>query len=275
MASRYHFYFWVIPLLTLGLLLIAIVKIDIGIPPLEYVTIGFWLGSMFGLTTLASAWAAFGPEPLLFRLPLSLVWVAMVIGAMLANVALYAVPASELASELVIIGSGLLAQWLLVQLPLWGLVMFYGLRLRHIDSRPQQADLRERQFGIRQLMIFTGLVGVTLGIGRILVGALSNRFSIDGEGPIFVFLAVAAIVMTLPVLLAALLPRWAVPATVGMLLIVGLTTVVEVPLLDRIHGGWGPDMWHFFWINAFTAGWIALVCVVVQRNGYRLATSRG
>ena len=62
-------------------------------------------------------------------------------------------------------------------------------------------------------MIFTGLVGVTLGIGRILVGALSNWFSIDGEGPIFVFLAVAAIVMTLPVLLAALLPRWAALAT--------------------------------------------------------------
>ena len=116
MASRYHFYFWVTPLLALGLLLIAIIKIETGIPPLEYVTIGLWLGSMFGLTTLASAWAAFGPEALLFRLPLSLVWVAMVIGAMLANFALYAVPAAEL----VIIGSGLLAQWLLVQLPLWG-----------------------------------------------------------------------------------------------------------------------------------------------------------
>jgi len=39
--------------------------------------IGFLLGTLFGQTTLAASWAAFGPFPWYARLPLALGWAAL------------------------------------------------------------------------------------------------------------------------------------------------------------------------------------------------------
>lgn len=271
MPIRHRIYLLVLPLTVLGCLLIALVGIEARNPVLEYLAIGFFLGSMFGHATLAAAWAALGPGWLLVRLPMSLVWVAGVIGAMLINVALHDGPDDELA----VIGLGLLVQWLIVQLPLWALVLFFGVRLRHRSDESATFDPKERQFGIRQLLLFTALIAVLLGIGRVLVTTLGKYFELGQEGPIFIFLSVAAIAMTLPVLLAALLRRWAVLATMGMLLLVGLGTAAEAPLLTQFHRGPGPDIWHFFWINAFASLWIVIISLVVQLSGYRLSTSSG
>lgn len=268
MPTRHSIYVLVLPLVVFGCLLIALVGLEARHPVVQYLTIGFFLGSLFGHATLAAGWAALGPGWLLVRIPLSLVWVAGLIGAMLINLALHDGPDGELA----IIGVGLLGQWLIVQVPLWALVLFFGARLRHRSEERGTFDPKERQFGIRQLLLFTTLIAVLLAIGRLLVASLGKYFNLGHEGPIFIFLAVAAIAMTLPVLLAALLRRWAVPATIGMLLLVGLAAAAEVPLLSKFHRGVGPDIWHFFWINAFASLWIVVVSLVVQLSGYRLST---
>ncbi len=61
---RYRVFLWGTPLVAFGWLLLAVMDPD---PPGrlgEYIGIGFFLGTMFGQTTMASAWTAFGPAPL-------------------------------------------------------------------------------------------------------------------------------------------------------------------------------------------------------------------
>ncbi len=270
---RYRVFLWAGPVVALGWLLIAVLDPD---PPRrigEYLGLGFFFGTMFGQATLAAAWTAFGPAPLVWRLPLSLVWVAMLIVAIGVNVGLNGGPGDAP----IIVGSCLLGQWLLVQLPLWGLALGYGLRLRHRDDAGLGADPRERQFGIRQLMIITAFVGVVFGIGRLVVTNLGDRFVLDGDAAVFAFLVVAAIVITLPVLLASLLPRLAWPATLIALAFLGLATAWELPMFRGTGAGrrGGPDVMHFVWINAFTTAWLLVVIMVVRLNGYRLTTPGG
>jgi hypothetical protein len=267
---RYRVFLWAGPLIALGWLLIAVLDPD---PPGrmgEYVGMGVFFGTMFGQTTLASTWVAFGPAPLVWRLPLSFFWVVMLAIAIGINLGLNGGPDEAV----VVVGGCLLAQWFLVQLPLWGLAMGYGLRLRHRDEFGLGTDPSERQFGIRQLMIITAIVGVVFGIGRLVATNLGDRIKGGDEVAIFAFLAIAAIVITVPVLLASMMPRLALPATILALLLVGFATAWELPLLRTIGAGrgGGPDAMHFIWINVFTTAWILGIAVVVRLNGYRLAT---
>lgn len=267
---RYRVFIWAGSLVALGLFSIAVIDPD---PPGrlgEQIGLGFFFGTMFSHATLASAWTAFGPGPLVWRLPLSLVWVLLMPVAIGINVGLNGGP-DEAA---VVVGGCLLGQWFLVQLPLWGLAMGYGVRLQHRDEVGLGTDPRERQFGIRQLMIITAIVGVVFGIGRIVVVNLGHRLNVDGEVAIFGFLAIAAIVITLPVLLASLLPRLALPATLLVLVLVCFATAWELPMLRSTGAGrrGGPDAMHFVWINSLTTAWLLALVAVVRLNGYRLAT---
>ncbi|HUE72282.1 MAG TPA: hypothetical protein VMP01_15465 [Pirellulaceae bacterium] len=251
----------------MGWLLLAFIDPD---PPGrlgEYIGIGFFLGTMFGQTTVASAWTAFGPAPLVWRLPLSFLWVVMLAMAIGINVGMRGGPDEAY----FVIGACLIGQWFLVQLPLWGLAMGYGLRLRHRDDANMTSDPRERQFGIRQLLIITTIVAVVFGIGRLIVPNLNIGSS--GEPAIFIFLAVAAIVITLPLLLASLLPRLALPGTLVTLVLIGLATAWELPMLRSAGVGsrGGPDAMHFVWINAITTMWLLALVLVVRWNGYTLA----
>jgi hypothetical protein len=268
---RYRVFIWAGPVVALGLLSISLLDPD---PPGrlgEQIGLGFFFGTMFSHATLASAWTAFGPGPLVWRLPLSLAWVLSMPVAIGINVGLNGGP-DEAA---VVVGGCLLGQWFLVQLPLWGLAMGYGLRLRHWSDVSTVTDARERQFGIRQLMIITAIVGVIFGIGRILVVNLGHRLNVDGEVAFFAFLAIAAIVITLPVLLASLLPRLALPATLLALVLIGFATAWELPMFLGTGAGrrGGPDAMHFVWINGVTTAWLLALVAVVRLNGYRLATS--
>jgi hypothetical protein len=254
-------------LIALGWLLIAFLDPD---PPGrlgEYIGLGFFFGTMFGLTTMAAAWTAFGPGPLVWRLPLSFLGVVMLAVAIGFNVGMNGGPRDAP----LVVGGCLLGQWLVVQLPLWGLAMGYGLRLRHRDDFSLVSDPRERQFGIRQLMIITTIVAVVFGVGRLIVPNL--KFASNGEPAIFAFLAVAAIVITLPTVLASLLPRLALPATFLTLVLIVLATAWELPMFRSTGVGrrGGPDAMHFVWINAFTTVWLMALVLVVRFNGYALS----
>jgi hypothetical protein len=268
MPRRYRILLWAVPVLVLQWIAIATIDPD-GSHVSEYVSIGFVVGSFFGQATLAAAWTALGPGPIRWRIPLSLVWVAMLPIAIAINLGLN----SGRADAAIIIGACVFGQWLVVQLPLWALAFGYGLRLRHVDDADPMQDRRERQFGIRHLMFFTAIVCVIFGAGRILIGWLGTSYFADDDATIFIFLAVAAVILTLPLLLAGLLPRGAIPAALLVLILIGLATVWEVTLLRTVFGASppGPDMWHFVWINCFTAATI-LVCVLLLRlNGYGTA----
>jgi hypothetical protein len=267
-VSRRHLV-WILvgSLIAVGYLLLLVSNTGGFFP--GHVRLGFLLGTCFGHTTLAAAWTALGPSPLIWRGPLSLLWVTLLVVAIVTTLG---GPTFDVAT---VLGGCLLGQWILVQIPLWGLVWGYGLRLRYRDEAHQTPDPRDRQFGVRQLMIVTAIVGVLLGVGRLAVTNLAAQFGagLGVEMPAFIFLAVAAIVMTLPLLLAVLLPRLAVLATPVILILIVLATFWELALLRTIHGGPGPDERHLIWINAFTVAWILTITVVVRLSGYRFGTS--
>jgi hypothetical protein len=236
----------------------------------EHFILGYLFGTIFGQASLAAAWTSFGPLPFLWRFPLSLLWLLALIVALACNIGFHGGPAEVP----VVVAACLAGQFLFLQLPFLGLALAGGLRLRYCETTSLRPDPREMQFGIRQLMIFTTIVAVVLGAGRFAVVKFSQYSDLHGEEPVFIFLAVAAVLVTLPLFLAALLPRFAVPAVALVLLLAGLLTAWEVPLLRTVHGGPGPDTLHVVVINGFTSAWVLAIVLIVRVSGYRFGTSR-
>jgi hypothetical protein len=268
-SGRNALFLWTSLCLAVGWPVLVLLDPMSGPRLAEYVFFGFLLGALLGQTTLAAAWSALGPGPLLVRFALSLVWVAVLVIVVAFNIGLHGGP-SEVPF---ILGVCLFGQWLLVQLLLWPLVVFYGLRLRPQEEFSGAPDRRDLQFGIRQLMIITAIVAVVLGVGRMVVINFGNRFSLGGEAADFVFLAVAAVVLSLPMLLAALLPRRARPAVVVTILVMAVATFLELPLLRAWQAHPGPEVWHFLWINLFTAAWVLAVAGIARLTGYRIGSA--
>jgi hypothetical protein len=267
-ARRHRVFVWVGPLIAISWLSIALLDPDPRAGTLEAITLGYFFGSLFAHATLSAAWTAFGPGTLIWRLPLSLVWVASLPIAIAINVGLNGGPRDGP----VVLGACLLAQWLVLQLPFWGLALGFRINLRHADEIKPGFDPRQWQFGIRQLIIITAIVGVVFGIGRLVVTNLGAHFSVlQGEGPILMFLAGAAVVMTLPLLLAALMRRMAIPAVLLVLALIGAATMWELPLLQSIYQGAGPGTVELFAINAFTAAIVLTVAATVRLSDYSLA----
>jgi hypothetical protein len=240
-------------------------------PPSSNFAMGMVLGTLFGQTTLASAWTAFGPGPLTWRLPLSLAWVGLLMVAFTVNVAMDIGIPSGLVETVVVMGCCVLVQWFLVQMPLWGLAMWSGLRLRHFDESAPAA--RDEQLGIRQFMILTAFVAAVFGIGRVVVSRMGDSFQ-PGHGiAIFVFLSVAGIVITLPLLIASLLPKFAVPATVLVFALIAVATAFELPLATASSVDINAEPEDFISINLATSAWIVAVAVAVRLNGYCLTSA--
>lgn len=239
--------------------------------PRETMSLGYFFGSLFGHATLAAAWAAFGPGRLLWRIPLSLVWLFLLAIGVQINIVINGGPQEGA----VVLGACLLGQWLLLQIPLWGLALGLRMRLRHADEIEQAFDPRQWQFGIRQLIIITAVVGVMFGVGRMVLTSFGDRFTIAGHlMPFLGFLAAAAIVLMLPLLLAGLMRRLAVPGVLLALALIAGATFLEFPLLTSVVRGGGPEPVHLAAINAFSAAMVMAIVTVVRLNGYSLARTR-
>ena len=159
-------------------------------------------------------------------------------------------------------------------LGLLGFALAFGAHLRHNTKAPA-FDPRERQFGIRQLIIVTTIVAVVFGAGRLAVPQMAEHLELTkGEGPIFVFLGVAAVILALPLILAALMRQFALPSVLIVLILLAIGTASEVPLLRLVGGGGpGPKVQDFVAINFFTASVLLTVLSMVRLNGYSLTRS--
>ena len=269
-SSRYGVFYVLGPLLGMSWLLLLVLRPQRIGGAIEYPALGYIFGTLFGQALLASAWTALGPLRLPLRLSLSLGWIAAL--CLAATVALGG-PRLEFG---LLLGGCLLGLWLVVQVPFWGLALFYGMRLSHRSAAPPSTTPRQRQFGIRELMMLTAAVAVLLGAGRALMPWLSELAgnNISRGAPVLIFLAAAAIALGLPLLLAALLPRWASLAAPAVLVLIATATWWELPLVALVQGpGGGPEYWHLAWINFFTALWALLVVIILRLGGYGLATA--
>ncbi len=219
-APRHYVYLGTLPLIALGAFVLAAVPINGRNDFVEDFCIGALLGTMFGQTTMAAAWTALGPAPLILRLPLSLLWVVL----LLAALGLGSVVRSTPQQVVVLMAVSLATQWIVSQVPLWALALGFGLRLQHRDAA--EGVHSQKQFGIGQLMIFTAIIAVLLGLGRVLVA--SGWFSLGQDQellPVFLFLAGTVVVVTLPLVFAAFLSRYSLLAVMGTLVFIGLVTL--------------------------------------------------
>jgi hypothetical protein len=271
LSRPYRIVWWIAPFLLLNWVLIAVLNPDGGRGIRETLSIGFFFGSLFAHTTLAAAWTALGPAPLVWRLPLSLLWVFSLAIAIQINILTNGGPDEGA----VLVGACLFGQWLLMQIPLWTIALVFGAHLRHTDYLQSAFDPRERQFGIRQLIVVTTIVAVVFGCGRLIVPQLAEHLTFTrGEAPIFIFLGVAAVTLTLPLLLAALMENYTTAGVVVVLVLIGFATAWEMPLLRLVGGGPGPKTEDFIAINGFTAAILLSVLTMVRLNGYCLIGRR-
>ncbi|GAA4440231.1 hypothetical protein [Bremerella cremea] len=165
------------------------------------------------------------------------------------------------------VGIWMFVQWLLLQLPLWMLNAGLGFHLRYRDDNDAESNVNSIRFGLRDLLITMAIVGVLLGIGRLLVSTIEmNRGS---ELYIFIFLGVAGVIMTFPLVVAPLMQRMALPGVAMALVFMGAATVGELFTFEQI-GGPGPDVEDFIAINITSAIAILLVAGLVRLNGYSL-----
>ncbi|UUO05337.1 hypothetical protein M4951_18385 [Blastopirellula sp. J2-11] len=252
-------YLWAGAMIVLSWLSIALAY------PLGTIGMGYFLGSLSAQVTLAAAWAALGPTSPARRMILSIGWVLSLWGAVGITMSINSGPNEIM--EMVVVGVLLLVQWLLVQLPLWGLALGLNVQLRHRDDTHHDARAVELRFSLRHLFIIMSIAGLFLGIGRLVVPLidLSGRREI----PIFVFLAVAGVVMTFPLLVATLMQRMALPCALLSLMFVGGATVAELPLYQQL-GGSRPAAGAFIAINTFTAIVVLSFAAAVRLNGFSL-----
>lgn len=227
--------------------------------------IGIVLGTLMGQTTVAASWCALGPGPLVWRAPLSLVWVAVLLLALWGNIAFYTGPDG---SFTLIFGACLYGQWLLLQIPLWCLATAYQLKVAHVQPGQAAPDHWRPQFQIRQLLILTAVIAVIIGTGRLIASNWSEA-PFAQLALVFATLAGVAIVLSLPLVLAALLPRYALPAVLLVLAVAGLATRWENPLLQLVDSGTETSV--LLSINSFTAAWVLAFVALARLCGYGLA----
>ncbi len=264
MISAPRVYLGTLPLIATGCVLVAALDLKPANPysAWESFAIGCSIGTLFGQTTIAAFWTALGPSGLYRRLLFSIIWLTLLVSAVAIGLRLR--PESLNVPAL---GTSLGLLWILIQVPLWLLAFAFGLRLR----AGVQSDAAKPQFGLRQLMIFILCVAVILGVSRLPVaGEVLGFRALLG----FLILAAPAILISLPLTLAALLPRRAWLAALLVLVLIGLATPAESWLSARIFVAGGPDLMHLVWINLFTSAWILAFIAVGRQNGYRLTWSQ-
>jgi hypothetical protein len=255
----------------LGILLVGSWIVIAVINPLNHrpISIGYLIGTIYGQTTLAAGWTVFGVPRIGWRLVIALGWIITLVIALAVNLHLHSGDDDFIFVFALCLGG----QWMVAQGPLW--IMAFCLRMRlHHASHVEPLELSAApQFGIWQMMTFTTAIALLLGIGRLSAPWITLWFGGEPEAFLFVFLSIAAVITSLPTLIAALLPRHAIVATIASLLLIAPVTYAEWPLMDvlGILEQGGPELWGIIvYINVFTAGWVAVVAWLLRAGGYRL-----
>jgi hypothetical protein len=238
-------------------------------PPMIF--IGVIFGSAFSSTTVAAAWASFGPKRLLLRLPLALLWAALV--GLSMDITNRVAGGSEPFGYFTLMTSVL---WLAALVPFWIVSFAFGLKLRHQKTAPPPSAVQlHRQFGIRQLMIFTAFIAVVLGIGRWQLEFLSETL-FTSFNLIWVFLSVSQIAISVPLICATMLPRYVPAGVIISLLLIAGVTAAQVSLGKHLVSGLFVNEPSLFTaMNLSSVVWVFLFAAVVRFSGYHFGVPDG
>jgi hypothetical protein len=240
--------------------------------PSEQALVGIGFGTLCAIGTLAAAWTVLGPLALVIRVPLALVLQAGVL------VSVVSAGGTVRLDQAGLYGGLLLGQYLLVQIPLWGMTVSRRVRLGNLDDRAGSFRPSDQQFGIREVMVLTAGVAIVLGIGRFLVHSANTvvfRAYWPESGLILLigFLVVCNTTISLPLLFAMLLQRHALVAGLIAMLATLVVTAIEVPAFELVRGGGNNDISIVLWaMNLSQALWILAALLILRLGGYRLTT---
>ena len=177
----------------------------------------------------------------------------------------------------IVLSGVLLALWGTIQLPLWISRLFFGWRLCWPREETLEQGGNETQFGIRQLLAWTALVAITLGIGRWLVSSdLGNQWRNPWEAiAVFGVLTVFNALLPMPIVWGSFvrhrMPIW---MSVAAACCVGLT-MAEIIVFKAAIGRAGGDEDIFWIMNTIQFSAASVGLLIFRACGYRLTQSSG
>ncbi|MCO6455572.1 MAG: hypothetical protein J5I93_09780 [Pirellulaceae bacterium] len=262
--TRFHVLGSVLAAALLGDLLIGTV-----VSSRDEAVAGLVLGLMFCQATLLAVWTALGPVRLFVRAATGLVLTLLLMAAIF-----FMAKRSTNPVEAWAISGSLGAQWLAVQVPLWLLRFPFGWSI--VDTRrwghlPQRG---ENQFGIAQLMAWTLLVALALGIARLVV---PDGFNLGSARANQTAVTILLLLLAFNSLLAWPLV-WATLAARDLVLWLLLAAICGIALtwgenwaFQRL--GPGSDLELFLWLNGCQVVLVGSALLLVRACGFRLQRS--
>src|SRR5688572_3087230 len=109
MSAATRLYRWTLPLIALGLVLLALPDRDnSGIRSFyHYFRTGLAFGTLFGQATVVALWTALGPAGLRRRLTVAAIWLALLVASILIGLT----DGPSLLEGLTVLGASLGSQW--------------------------------------------------------------------------------------------------------------------------------------------------------------------
>ena len=232
---------------------------------------GIILGVTFTQVVMLAVWTALGPASLVTRTLTGFcgtILVALTLVACISRAG--SGPQGWLFFGIVV------AQWLVVQIPLWVFRSVFRWQLCWPGADVIDATRSDVQFGIGQLMAWTALVGVTLGIGRWLMPENLDGFRQSHTELVIIFtcLTVFNSLLAWPVVWSAFSPRWwPLWLVAAGLCCVGLT-LAEIRTFQAAMGQGGDE--DIFWImNSLQAGGAAVALLTMRVSGFHMTRHTG
>lgn len=233
---------------------------------------GIVLGLIFAQITLLAAWITLGALSLFSRVAAGLIGAGYVVltlwGFLFRNTSF---------NEALAITAAVAAQWIVVQIPLWFLRLIARWRIQAPQTSGTEGGMEETQFGIRQLLIWTLLVAILLGLGRLVLtgidfspaAAVWNAHFLWIVGLLSAFNSLLA----WPLVAAPLAVRRWKRKVVLLPVFVVVITLAEVFSFVRAMGSVDHEI--FWWLNGSQSFVVVAVLLAVRRCGYRLVRFPG
>jgi len=259
---------WGIPC-VLGFLVVTVLLGcggDMG-PRSEWRICAFGFG--FGLVSLSALWAVLGPFRLFTRVPLAILMAILAISS-LALFMLLMERGRRNEGLLLAAGAGVL-QWLGLVILLVGARLVFGSKIAIPGTRRLFGNQRA-QFGIRQLLIWTTGIALTLGVLRIVAGQMGlsmiNWNFLANEAMAFGIVLTFNLILALSLVWGLLTPRGVIVRTAIAVLIIGVATWAEPYAFAFLPPG-RPPVAIFLWINGAGSLCLVINLVIVRLCGYR------
>lgn len=250
---------WAVPLIVVGCLGVVFARPNYGPPGY-----GCFYGTVLSHAFLASFWAVFGPGNMLARGYFSCAWVAAMFLSFRFNM-----PATSLSA---IFALFMAAQCFVTFVLLIILRVVSGARLKHRMTAALEPEKCQRQFGLGPMILLITLIGVSLGVGRLILSYVLDKGLVQAIFPWWFLFASAALAISLPFILAALLPRMAIVSLFVGLLFAGIVTLVELNS-NVLANSPGSQRAVVVAINVVVIAWTLLFSLALRLSGYTLRLS--